>query len=85
MRAGVAAGHPATCEAGVEILEDGGTAADAAYAVTGDAVNTAARLQSAAGAGQTLVSFATHQLTEGEHFIPSGWTTVPGAGTIVRW
>ena len=33
-----------------------GTAADAAYAVTGDAVNTAARLQSAAGAGQTLVS-----------------------------
>ena len=33
-----------------------GTSADAAYAVTGDAVNTAARLQSAAGAGQTLVS-----------------------------
>ena len=43
-----------------------GTAADAAYAVTGDAVNTAARLQSAAGAGQTLVSSATHQLTERE-------------------
>jgi adenylate cyclase len=41
-----------------------GTAADAAYAVTGDAVNTAARLQSAAGAGQTLVSSATYQLTE---------------------
>ena len=43
-----------------------GTAADAAYAVTGDAVNTAARLQSAAGAGQTLASSATHQLTERE-------------------
>ncbi|MFL6661089.1 MAG: adenylate/guanylate cyclase domain-containing protein [Rhizobacter sp.] len=43
-----------------------GTAADAAYAVTGDAVNTAARLQSAAGAGQTLVSSATRQLTERE-------------------
>jgi adenylate cyclase len=43
-----------------------GTAADAAYAVTGDAVNTAARLQSAADAGQTLVSYATHQLTERE-------------------
>ena len=43
-----------------------GTAADAAYAVTGDAVNTAARLQSVAGPGQTLVSSATHQLTERE-------------------
>jgi len=43
-----------------------GTAADAAYAVTGDAVNTAARLQSAAGPAQTLVSAATHQLTERE-------------------
>ncbi len=43
-----------------------GTSADAAYAVTGDVVNTAARLQSAAGAGQTLVSAATRQLTERE-------------------
>ncbi|MEO8311303.1 MAG: adenylate/guanylate cyclase domain-containing protein [Caldimonas sp.] len=43
-----------------------GTSADAAYAVTGDAVNTAARLQSAAGAGQSLVSPATHQLTQRE-------------------
>jgi gamma-glutamyltranspeptidase/glutathione hydrolase len=32
MRAGVAAGHPATTEAGAEILADGGSAADAAVA-----------------------------------------------------
>jgi gamma-glutamyltranspeptidase/glutathione hydrolase len=33
MRAGVAAGHPATAEVGAEILLDGGTAADAAVAM----------------------------------------------------
>ena len=32
MRAAIAAGHPATVEAGLEILEDGGSAADAAVA-----------------------------------------------------
>ena len=33
MRAGVAAGHPATAEVGLEILVDGGTAADAVVAM----------------------------------------------------
>ena len=40
-----------------------GAAADAAYAVTGDTVNTASRLQSAAPAGEILISDATYQLT----------------------
>src|SRR5436190_12480831 len=34
MQAGIAAGHPATTAAGVEILTDGGTAADAAVAAS---------------------------------------------------
>jgi adenylate cyclase len=41
-----------------------GSAADAAYAVTGDTVNTAARLQSAAPPGEILISDATYQLTQ---------------------
>jgi adenylate cyclase len=40
-----------------------GSAADAAYAVTGDTVNTAARLQGAAPPGEILISDATYQLT----------------------
>lgn len=49
-----------------------GAAADAAYAVTGDTVNTAARLQSAAGAAQTLVSHASFQLTRHAFAFASG-------------
>jgi adenylate cyclase len=40
-----------------------GAASDAAYAVTGDTVNTAARLLSASEEGQVLVSGVTRQLT----------------------
>jgi len=39
-----------------------GATPEAAYAVTGDTVNTAARLQGAAPPGQTLVSAATREL-----------------------
>ena len=41
-----------------------GSTGSAAYAVTGDTVNTASRLQHAAQPGQTLVSDATHRLTQ---------------------
>lgn len=41
-----------------------GSHQDAAYAVTGDTVNTAARLQSAAGPGQTLASHSTVLLAQ---------------------
>jgi predicted ATPase/class 3 adenylate cyclase len=41
-----------------------GSTADAAYAVTGDTVNIASRLQSAAAPGEILISDATYQLTQ---------------------
>ncbi|MDR6534481.1 adenylate/guanylate cyclase domain-containing protein [Variovorax soli] len=41
-----------------------GSETNAAYAVTGETVNAASRLQSAAGAGQTVVSHATWLLTQ---------------------
>ncbi len=41
-----------------------GTATGAAYAVTGDTVNTAARLQGAAKPGETIVSRAVYLLTQ---------------------
>ena len=63
-------GHPLTLHIGINsgrvVAGNLGTSAGATYAVTGDAVNTAARLQAAAEAGQTLVSRATFQLTQRE-------------------
>ena len=41
-----------------------GSTTDAAYAVTGDTVNTASRLQSAAPSGEILIGDATYQLTQ---------------------
>ena len=56
-----------------------GSSANAAYAVTGDAVNTAARLQAAAEAKQTLVSGATFVLTQREFaFDASGTVALKG-------
>ncbi|MCC7461705.1 MAG: AAA family ATPase, partial [Gammaproteobacteria bacterium] len=55
-----------------------GAGADAAYAVTGDTVNTAARLQSGAGAGQTMVSRATFLLAQ------HAFAFEPGASLILK-
>ena len=63
-------GHPLTLHIGINsgrvVAGNLGTSAGAAYAVTGDTVNTAARLQAAAQASETLVSRATFQLTQRE-------------------
>jgi adenylate cyclase len=56
-----------------------GAAVGGAYAVTGDTVNTASRLQSAAVPGSTLVSPSTRQLTEHAfHLAPAGDITMKG-------
>ncbi|MEO8079578.1 MAG: tetratricopeptide repeat protein, partial [Caldimonas sp.] len=63
-------GHPLALHIGVNsgrvVAGHLGSSEGAAYAVTGDAVNTAARLQAAAQAGQTLISRATYELTQRE-------------------
>ena len=61
-------GQPLALHAGVNtgpvVAGNLGAASGAAYAVSGDTVNTASRLQGAAGPGETLVSRATYLLTE---------------------
>lgn len=71
-------GHPLTLHIGIHtgrvVAGHLGTAADAAYAVTGDTVNTASRLQSAADAGQTLASHAIFLQTQHAFVFESGGT-----------
>jgi adenylate cyclase len=56
-----------------------GAAAGGAYAVTGDTVNTASRLQSAAPPGQTLVSPSTRQLAaHAFRLVPAGEIAMKG-------
>ncbi len=76
-------GHALTLHIGVNtgrvVAGTLGSTADAAYAVTGDTVNTAARLQSAATAAQTLVSGATMLLTQDVfRFEPGGTLALKG-------
>ncbi|MDM0042271.1 adenylate/guanylate cyclase domain-containing protein [Variovorax sp. J22G21] len=64
-----------------------GSKDDGAYAVTGDTVNAAARLQGAADAGQTLVSRTTWQLTQHAFdFEPVGELALKGmAQPMAAW
>ena len=60
-----------------------GAGAGAAYAVTGDAVNTTARLLAAAEAGTVLVSEATRALTHHRFaFEPAGEVALRGKGGV---
>ncbi len=76
-------GAPLTLHVGVNtgpvVAGHLGSAASAAYAVTGDTVNTAARLQGAARPGRTLVSESTYRLTQHAFvFEPLGSLTLKG-------
>lgn len=76
-------GHPLSLHIGINsgrvVAGTLGSGADAAFAVTGDTVNTAARLQSAAGAGHTLVSPTTESLTRHEFaYEPGGSLSLKG-------
>jgi adenylate cyclase len=75
-------GHPLALHVGVNtgrVVAGNIGAAAGAYAVTGDTVNTAARLQSAAESGETLVSGATYLLTHHAFvFEPRGTVALKG-------
>lgn len=73
MRAGVAAGHPATAEVGAEILAEGGTAADAVVAM-GLASCVAETVMSGLFAGCHAIAFDGSQVMNLDGFaaLPSG-------------
>lgn len=64
LRAGIAAGHPATAEAGLEILADGGTAADAAAAAALASCVAETVMTGIAGGGHALYHDGTTGATE---------------------
>ena len=80
---GARLGQPVTLHIGVHtgpvVAGSLGAAAGAAYAVTGDTVNTASRLLAAAAPGTILVSDATHALTRHRFaFEPAGELALRG-------
>lgn len=74
MRAAVAAGHPATVDAGVEILEEGGNAADAAVAACLASCVAETVMTGLLGGGHAIV------LSDGEVRTLDFFVAVPGLG-----
>jgi gamma-glutamyltranspeptidase / glutathione hydrolase len=78
MRAAVAAGHPATVDAGIEILEDGGNAADAAVAASLASCVAETVMTGLLGGGHGAVFW------DGEVRMLDFFVTVPGLGAERR-
>jgi gamma-glutamyltranspeptidase/glutathione hydrolase len=78
MRAAVAAGHPATVEAGVEVLEDGGNAADAAVAASLASCVAETVMTGLLGGGHAAVAW------DGEVRMLDFFVAVPGLGAERR-
>jgi gamma-glutamyltranspeptidase / glutathione hydrolase len=73
--AGVAAGHPATAEAGIEILRDGGSAADAAVAASLASCVAETVMTGLLGGGHAIyydAATGTAQNVDGFCAVPSG-------------
>jgi gamma-glutamyltranspeptidase / glutathione hydrolase len=78
MRAAVAAGHPATVDAGIEILEEGGNAADAAVAASLASCVAETVMTGLLGGGHATV------LWDGEARTLDFFVAVPGLGAERR-
>src|SRR5215210_6661255 len=78
MRAAVAAGHPATVDAGIEILEEGGNAADAAVAASLASCVAETVMTGLLGGGHAIV------LVDGEVRTLDFFVAVPGLGVEPR-
>ena len=77
---GIAAGHPATAQAGLEVLVEGGTAADAAVAACLASCVAETVMTGLAGGGHALWWDATERRTELLDF----FVAVPGLGGNAR-
>jgi len=76
MQAAVATGHPATCDVGIEILEAGGTAVDAAVAASLASCVAETVMTGLLGGGHAIVFDAARRETRNLDF----FVTVPGLG-----